>query len=110
MRLTRAPARRTTPARGLCAITRPTRFEAARRRRTAPTPQRLERIFAFALASFSPITRGTRHLGGGEGGGGGGGGAEVAEAEVVEAEAAVVGAVVVEEEEAAAAEVRRSSR
>src|ERR1043165_9606654 len=64
------------PDLGLCAITRPTRLECARRIR--PTEQCLDRIRCFARLSVRPSTPGTWHFsaggGGGAGGAGGGGG------------------------------------
>jgi hypothetical protein len=72
---------RTTPPRGLCLITRPTFRE--RLRVILPTRHFLALIRVLAVASFTPITFGTRQRrvsgagggGGGAGGGGGGGGA-----------------------------------
>ena len=87
------------PARGLCAITRPTRLERARRIR--PTEQSARRIFVRARPSLSPTTpaaRGQRTAVAAEAE------AEVAAGVVAVAEAEVVEEVAAEEAEEVAAE------
>jgi hypothetical protein len=63
------PAAWRVPARGRCESTWPTSRRADRTRRTRPTRQRACVMRFRAVASRSPITRGTTH---GAGGGGGG--------------------------------------